>query len=494
MDAPSKPFINIVLIQPVGYTHALALLEVAEYFQFKLEALGYETRLVKNRFDHGAINLVLAGHLLKSTEGIPPRTIIFNSEQFGEDNSWTKNHFYISLLQKYYVWDYSELNLKALKMPQASLVDIVYESRLDRLRKDAPKEIDLLFYGSMNPRREQILKQLLAKGLKVKLIFNLYGAERDWYLERSRAVLNLHYYDAQVFQQVRSFYPMINGIPVVSEDYPLESAPKIYQEAVFKPNGPNFVGYVVEILRHTKAFEEESRSKLQKFKEASVESGIELAVNNAIAFFDKSAPSKGRMHATYTKLNLGCGLDYRQGYLNLDANPDVVPDLVLEISKPMVLPCHMKDWSGADLMLLAEQFEEIVAQHVFEQVSDLKQAMTNCLMLLKEGGKLKITVSYDLSSTVYSDPNNKRSFNQSSWQTYTERFWQLGWFDNKFELVDQSLKPSELGKKLLAENKPQAEVLVTPRAIDSMTVTLVKRKTTPEERTKARAFLPTLTQ
>ena len=64
----------------------------------------------------------------------------------------------------------------------------------------------------------------------------------------------------------------------------------------------------------------------------------------------------------------------------------------------------------------------------------------------------------------------------------------MGWFDYRFDCVSIDLIPSEFGKNLIAKNVAQAELLRTPRAIDSMKVILKKRKTTSAEKTTARAF------
>ena len=48
--------------------------------------------------------------------------------------------------------------------------------------------------------------------------------------------------------------------------------------------------------------------------------------------------------------------------------------------------------------------------------------------------------------------------------------------------TDPKSEDPDFGKTLVAGNRPQDEILRTPRAIESMRVVLTKRKTTPEER------------
>jgi hypothetical protein len=55
-------------------------------------------------------------------------------------------------------------------------------------------------------------------------------------------------------------------------------------------------------------------------------------------------------------------------------------------------------------------------------------------------------------------------------------------------MTELKYTPSKLGLELMKKNMNHEEILCTPRAIDSMQVTLVKRETTPEEKTVASAY------
>jgi hypothetical protein len=108
--------------------------------------------------------------------------------------------------------------------------------------------------------------------------------------------------------------------------------------------------------------------------------------------------------------------------------------------------------------------------------------MDNSLKLLREGGTFTIVVPHELSLGAWQDLTHIRAFNENSWLQYTQWFWQLGWLDYRFECTETSMNLTDFGKTLVAGNRPQDEILRTPRAIESMRVVLTKRKTTPEER------------
>jgi hypothetical protein len=99
---------------------------------------------------------------------------------------------------------------------RAAHCGIGYAPELTRIAP-APEDIDVLFVGSVNERRRIVLKQLAERGVNVDARFNLYGPERDAFVARARIILNVHFYDARLFEMVRVSYLLANRKCVVSE-------------------------------------------------------------------------------------------------------------------------------------------------------------------------------------------------------------------------------------------------------------------------------------
>lgn len=476
-------------MQPVGYIHALALLEAAEYCMHEIRLLGYESRLTKNRLIHDGVNIVFGAHIKPETHlDLPKNIIIFNTEQLPEDSQWVNND-YKKILEDHYVWDYSTVNHHLIAHQNKSLINFFYDQDLCRIPISDHKEWDLIFYGSINDRRKKILDSLTAKGLKIKSVFGLYGPERDRLIGQSRAVLNLHYYDSQILQQIRIFYPLINKIPVISENFPEKSAPKSYGSFLFMPEQADmmFEDYVVELLEDKTKFNQLSVEKLSQFELTKNDSDLEVAIQAATSFFGGLIKTSNEA-VQFKKINLGSGKDYRHGYLNIDLREEVYPDILYDLSQDTSFPIFCNSNLLGDIKLDENQIDEIIANDVLEHVPNLESLMGNCLALLKIGGVFKINVPYDLSYGAWQDPTHIRAFNQKSWLYYTDWHWYLGWLNHKFDMTELKYSPSELGFELMKKNINHEEILRTPRAIDSMQVTLVKRETTPEEKTIARSY------
>lgn len=275
---------NICLIQPDGYIHSLALLEAAEYCEHQLRRFGHESNLAKNYLSHDGINIIFGAHIAPDLlHDLKANTIIFNTEQLAEDSVWM-NPAYKNIIANHYIWDYSQSNLTFIPHQNKSLISFYYEPNLNRIQCQEPKEWDLIFYGSVNERRKKILEELNNRGLKLRAIFGVYGPDRDELIGRSRAVINLHFYDSQLLQQIRIFYPLINKIPVISENYPHSSAPAVYGECIFTPGERRFTDYVVSLIKSERELEGLASSRMEKFYATAGNLEFSHSVEHAIQF------------------------------------------------------------------------------------------------------------------------------------------------------------------------------------------------------------------
>ena len=82
----------------------------------------------------------------------------------------------------------------------------------------------------------------------------------------------------------------------------------------------------------------------------------------------------------YHKLNLGCGLDHRAGYINIDAVAAVNPDIVHDLTRPL----PFKD----------DTVEEVVAQDILEHFiyDDFLHVLAELSRVVVTGGKVHVRV------------------------------------------------------------------------------------------------------
>jgi hypothetical protein len=216
---------QIVIVQPAGYPHSQAFAEIAETLALGLQAIGHEARITINYLDPSATNILLGSHLLEKTAipHLPDNTIVYNLEQV-EPKLFESYGVLQSLFSRFEVWDYSEANIARLRAlgfdKPIRHLPIGYMPALTRISSAACCDIDVLFYGSINERRHGVLSQLKEQGLKIRMLFGIYGTERDAYIARSKVVLNMHLYDPKIFEIVRVSYLLANRKAVVCEVSP----------------------------------------------------------------------------------------------------------------------------------------------------------------------------------------------------------------------------------------------------------------------------------
>ena len=263
---------NVTIVKPWGYRFSESFRDIGETLVEGLRMAGHKADLVLNRFEQGAAaNIVLGAYLLNV---LPSGAIVYNLEQQGS-KSFVKTRL---ICESSCVWDYSELNIAAWRKAGVFAVHtpIGYAPTLTRIPPLPDQDIDVLFYGSLNPRRRKILNELRDRGLNVRAAFGVYGQKRDKLIARAKVVLNMHYYETKIFEIVRVSYLLANQRCVVSEksvDVPTE-----LEDAVVEADYENLAARCEELVRNAPLREIRSRQGFEAFRKISERDILERAI------------------------------------------------------------------------------------------------------------------------------------------------------------------------------------------------------------------------
>jgi hypothetical protein len=210
----------VTIVSPPGYVHSAAFIEVAETIHCALLSLGHDSVLTAEGNIPGRLHIVLGSNLLPHYPlPLSRDAILYNLEQVSLGSSWFRPEL-IDIFRSHVVWDYSRKNaatLDALGIHVGHVLPIGYVKELTRIQFATERDIDVLFFGSMNPRRQEIVDRIRATGLRTMAAFGVYGQERDSLIGRAKLLLNVHYYDAKVLEIVRISYLLANRCAVLSE-------------------------------------------------------------------------------------------------------------------------------------------------------------------------------------------------------------------------------------------------------------------------------------
>lgn len=185
--------------------------------------------------DNNVINIILgANDSIFVPLVIPMNSIIVNFEQITVKPNWDNNK-YIELLKNYPVWDYSDINIEYLQTIgiNARKLTVGYSPCLETcISFDTIPDIDVLFCGALNDRRDYLRKKLKSLGLYTVFVSNVFGEERDRLIAKSKIVLNIHYYDSKILEVVRLVHLLANKKCVISEKGSEESINNIWAKGV----------------------------------------------------------------------------------------------------------------------------------------------------------------------------------------------------------------------------------------------------------------------
>ena len=112
------------------------------------------------------------------------------------------------------------------------------------------------------------------------------------------------------------------------------------------------------------------------------------------------------------RLNLGCGFDKREGWVNADHFPECDPDLILDI--------RQTPWQIPD-----NEYDHVLMKHVLEHVGqtfeEFTQIMRELYRVLAPNGILEIHVPHFRHDTWWSDPTHVRAFTPLTFQMMSKR-------------------------------------------------------------------------
>ncbi len=148
---------------------------------------------------------------------LPKDAILYNAEQLA--NLYDPERVIGDTAPTRIIWDYAKINvlcLQGLGFGRPVLCPVGYVPSMTTI-KPVDEDIDVLFYGWINSRRQVILDALAAAGMRVGRVSGIYGPRRDALIARSKVVLNMHFYENGIFEIFRCSHLLANQKCVVTE-------------------------------------------------------------------------------------------------------------------------------------------------------------------------------------------------------------------------------------------------------------------------------------
>jgi SAM-dependent methyltransferase len=270
----------------------MALYEAAQLLYHSFRSLGLPAEFQVNRLDPEAVNVVLGYHLLPGPDAVRNYACVYYQlEQLPGSGNWLKPAYLDILRGALEVWDYSPENVAALAAQGVTNVRLLPLGFHENLATIAPadKDVDVLFYGSLNDRRRVLLNELASK-CRVRHLYGVYGEERDRAIARAHIVLNVHFYPAQIMEQARISYLLNNGCFVVSEESPANP----YEDCLATAPYDELAACCLHYLRHPEERARIAREGKERFSRRPMVDYVRevLATPEAFRKTRRSAPPR----------------------------------------------------------------------------------------------------------------------------------------------------------------------------------------------------------
>lgn len=459
-----------------------------------IAALGHSVTRETHTIVPNAINVVIAagydGAWRKADSNTP--LIIYNWEQMLAHVPWLDLR-YFRQMSRSHVWDYSRNNVEILRsvgISDAHHVPLGYAPEMNHIEPASIQDIDVLFYGNISPRRGRVIASIRELGLNVITsddVGAMSGAVRDSYIARSKIVLNVRGNDdGKNFEIARVSYLLANAKAVVAEVDDTTEIDDDIRHALAGAPIDQLPALCVELIQDNERRYNLEQKAFTSFANRDASKLLAPAINRFLMQYRATPPRLGNSldlpTALPKEMHIGAGLTWHFNRVNIDARADFAPDLCLDLSQPLP-DAAIDSWRFGRDVVPRNYFSKITANYYFQRVDNLKQALTNCLELLEDGGVLDITIPLNLSLQAWTHIDDQRCFTEKSLENIINDWASLGWATHRFEIAHIGYGCNNAnGMSILQKNGNNwDEALNHPRAIDTQNLILRKRPLTTDE-------------
>jgi hypothetical protein len=211
IDIPSPGILGGVFSDLIlALTHALSLLGVK---------VSYSRQFVETTKPVIVFGLYRAFINQPKTIQLPENYFIFNlSPVIAGTGGWFDH--YVNCLKTHNLIDYSYLNIGniAQSVGSARIRHLFDFGFIDLMPFAGFQRSDsYLFYGKLNEDRSRRLKQFQEAGVKLQVLQNVWGHERDIQIRTAKAIINIGKFNPNVLEVYRIWHSLCLETPVYSE-------------------------------------------------------------------------------------------------------------------------------------------------------------------------------------------------------------------------------------------------------------------------------------
>ncbi len=194
---------------------------IAKLFQNSLKKISVNTEIIfeqpKNDFSD-KWHIVICPQMF---ETLPHNYLAFQMEQ-SVSSRWFTEEYFNRLKNAKFVFDYATPNLEYLQEKEIPFSQLYYLPvgilPSQELSTSNDYEYDIAFYGDPNCERRAFFLEKLKENFSVQVISEVFGDELYSLLNKSKIIVNIHYYENALLESTRLYECLSLNKLVISEE------------------------------------------------------------------------------------------------------------------------------------------------------------------------------------------------------------------------------------------------------------------------------------
>jgi hypothetical protein len=358
------------------------------------------------------INITLAMfHAPEEIVDAATQLIVYNFEQIGAPATIPIRQTYFRIMRKAFVWDYSAAHLHTLRaagiehvahVPLGDAEEWLYvdDATRDATRPVIEEDVDILFYGALQDRRTRIIDELRTRNINVRFPNGDEESRdigRQRLIARAKLLLNIGGYDAMnTLEMVRIAPWLAMGKAVVTE----LRADTIWDRSLAGAFAGVPYQSIVETCVTLLANPEQRRALGINAKKIFAQHRFDDSVKQGISAYLETraryAPQRVLSGSVTTpkKLRYSLGKSWAAAALNVSPDVNDDPDIVINLSQPLVPNARRTSWRFGDVTLRENAFTSIESDQPFQTLAQVYTFLQNANALLIVDGSVRVTLPY----------------------------------------------------------------------------------------------------
>jgi len=191
------------------------LLTTAEMISYHLKKMGLSPTISNVMNEENVLYIGLNNLFIKKNKCLP---YIFYQIEQSSNKCFEKKEYLEDMESSLQIWEcFESVKLKYSKHVTKPIRILPLPFAPLHRFNSIKKEYDLIFFGTINRRRRKLLN-LLSRNFNLKILEGVYGYKRDVEIQKSKFIINLHYYDNPELEIDRINIGILNGVITLSEN------------------------------------------------------------------------------------------------------------------------------------------------------------------------------------------------------------------------------------------------------------------------------------